>query len=114
MQDFPRTSTDGTDKTARASCAAACSFTHDLPALRTAPALFAIAADGHPDAGDGVESADSAPYFAELVTLARGNMNSCLVEFPDGYRMVTSRNAIGKAAGSVSGREAEGPAGMTL
>jgi hypothetical protein len=46
--------------------------------------------------------------------LARGNMNSCLVEFPDGYRMVTSRNAIGKAAGSVSGREAEGPAGMTL
>jgi hypothetical protein len=30
--------------------------------------------------------------------LARGNMNSCLVEFPDGYCMVTSRNAIGKAA----------------
>jgi hypothetical protein len=34
--------------------------------------------------------------------LARGKMNSCLVEFP-GYRMVTSRNAIGKAVGLVSG-----------
>jgi hypothetical protein len=30
-------------------------------------------------------------------------MNSCLVEFPDGYRMVTSRNAIGEAVGLVSG-----------
>jgi len=28
--------------------------------------------------------------------LARGTMNSCLVEFADGYRMVTSRNAIKK------------------
>ena len=46
--------------------------------------------------------------------LARGNMTSCLVEFPDGYRMVTSRNAIGKAVGLVSGSTAEGPAGMTL
>jgi hypothetical protein len=46
--------------------------------------------------------------------LARGNMNSCLVEFPDGYRMVTSRNAIGKAVGLVSGSTAEEPAGMTL
>jgi hypothetical protein len=35
--------------------------------------------------------------------LARGKMNSCLVEFPDGYRMVTSRNAIGKAVGLVPG-----------
>jgi hypothetical protein len=26
--------------------------------------------------------------------LARGKMNSCLVEFEDGYTMVTSRNAI--------------------
>lgn len=26
--------------------------------------------------------------------LARGTLNSCLVEFEDGYRMVTSRNAI--------------------
>jgi hypothetical protein len=26
--------------------------------------------------------------------LERGKMNSCLVEFPDGYRMVTSRLAI--------------------
>jgi hypothetical protein len=26
--------------------------------------------------------------------LARGTMNSCLVEFADGYQMVTSRNAI--------------------
>jgi len=25
---------------------------------------------------------------------ARGTMNSCLVVFEDGYRMVTSRNAI--------------------
>lgn len=29
--------------------------------------------------------------------LARGAMNSCLVEFADGYRMVTSRNAIRRA-----------------
>jgi hypothetical protein len=29
--------------------------------------------------------------------LARGTLNSCLVEFRDGYRMVTSRNAIRKA-----------------
>jgi hypothetical protein len=28
--------------------------------------------------------------------LARGTMNSCLVEFEDNYRMVTSRNAIMK------------------
>lgn len=28
--------------------------------------------------------------------LARGTMNSCLVVFADGYRMVTSRNAIMK------------------
>jgi hypothetical protein len=26
--------------------------------------------------------------------LARGKMNSCLVEFEDGYQMVTSRNAL--------------------
>ena len=26
--------------------------------------------------------------------LARGKMNSCLVEFASGYQMVTSRNAI--------------------
>lgn len=26
--------------------------------------------------------------------LARGAMNSCLVEFEDGWRMITSRNAI--------------------
>lgn len=29
--------------------------------------------------------------------LARGKMNSCLVRFPDGYTMVTSRNAIRRA-----------------
>lgn len=26
--------------------------------------------------------------------LARGRMNSCLVEFADGYRVVTSRNYV--------------------
>lgn len=26
--------------------------------------------------------------------LARGALNSCLVEFADGYRMITSRNAL--------------------
>lgn len=26
--------------------------------------------------------------------ICRGAMNSCLLEFEDGYRMVTSRNAI--------------------
>lgn len=29
--------------------------------------------------------------------LARGGMNSCMVEFEDGYRVVTSRNAVRKA-----------------
>lgn len=29
--------------------------------------------------------------------IARGTMNSCLLEFEDGWRMVTSRNAIMKA-----------------
>ena len=29
--------------------------------------------------------------------LIRGKMNSCLVEFEDGYRVVTSRNYIRKA-----------------
>lgn len=26
--------------------------------------------------------------------LARGKMNSCCVEFEDGYKMITSRNAL--------------------
>lgn len=29
--------------------------------------------------------------------LARGTMNSCLLEFEDGWRMVTSRNALRRA-----------------
>lgn len=29
--------------------------------------------------------------------IARGTMNSCLLEFADGRRMITSRNAIRKA-----------------
>lgn len=29
--------------------------------------------------------------------LARGRMNSCLVEFPDGYKVITSRWAVRKA-----------------
>ena len=38
--------------------------------------------------------------------LARGTMNSCLVRFADGYRMVTSRNAIMKnTAASCQGGE---------
>ena len=28
--------------------------------------------------------------------LARGKMNSCLVEFSDGYRVITSRNFVRK------------------
>jgi hypothetical protein len=30
--------------------------------------------------------------------LARGAMNSALVEFPDGYRVITSRSGIRRAA----------------
>jgi hypothetical protein len=30
--------------------------------------------------------------------LCRGAMNSALVEFPDGYRVVTSRNGLRRAA----------------
>jgi len=29
--------------------------------------------------------------------LVRGSMNSCLIEFPDGFQAVTSRNALRKA-----------------
>jgi hypothetical protein len=32
-----------------------------------------------------------------LRVLVRGKMNSCLVEFQDGYTVVTSRNALRKA-----------------
>jgi hypothetical protein len=31
--------------------------------------------------------------------LARGAMNSCLLEFADGYRTVTSRNGLRRAGG---------------
>ena len=30
--------------------------------------------------------------------IARGKMNSCMLEFDDGWRVVTSRNALRKAA----------------
>lgn len=30
--------------------------------------------------------------------LARGKMNSCLVEFADGHRVITSRHAVRRAA----------------
>ena len=31
-----------------------------------------------------------------LRVLARGKMNSCLIEFEDGYKAITSRNALRK------------------
>lgn len=31
---------------------------------------------------------------AKCKVLARGKMNSCLVEFEDGYKVITSRNYI--------------------
>jgi len=33
------------------------------------------------------------------IVLARGRMNTCLVKFEDGFRAVTSRNALRKVAG---------------
>ena len=33
--------------------------------------------------------------------LVRGSMNSCAVEFADGFKAVTSRNALKKASGPV-------------
>jgi len=45
--------------------------------------------------------------------LAPGKMNSCLVEFPDGYRMVTSRLAISLVSSSTL-RKAEGRAGVPI
>jgi hypothetical protein len=35
-------------------------------------------------------------YMTPCRVLARGKMNSCLVEFEDGYRVVTSRNYLMK------------------
>lgn len=32
----------------------------------------------------------------KCAVLARGKMNSCLVEFEDGYRTITSRNYVRK------------------
>ncbi|WP_156910076.1 hypothetical protein [Rubritepida flocculans] len=46
-----------------------------------------------------------------LRVLARGTLNSCLVEFEDGFRAITSRNALRRA--SVSD-ELEKPVGKKL
>jgi len=35
-------------------------------------------------------------YLTPCKILVRGKMNSCLVEFEDGYRVVTSRNYVMK------------------
>ena len=35
-------------------------------------------------------------YMTPCKLLTRGKMNSCLVEFEDGYRVVTSRNYLMK------------------
>jgi hypothetical protein len=35
-------------------------------------------------------------YMTRCRVIARGKMNSCLVEFEDGYRVVTSRNYLMK------------------
>ena len=35
-------------------------------------------------------------YMAPCRVLVRGKMNSCLVEFEDGYKVVTSRNYVMK------------------
>lgn len=32
----------------------------------------------------------------ECIVTARGTMNSCCVQFDDGFKMVTSRNALAK------------------
>jgi hypothetical protein len=37
------------------------------------------------------------PERAALQVTARGTLNSCRVEFEDGFVMITSRNAIRKA-----------------
>lgn len=41
--------------------------------------------------------------------LARGAMNSCAVIFEDGFRAVTSRNALAKVKGEVNGVRSEDP-----
>ena len=33
-------------------------------------------------------------FYQRCAVLVRGRMNSCLIEFEDGYRVVTSRNYI--------------------
>ena len=33
-------------------------------------------------------------YLTRCKVLARGKMNTCLVEFEDGYRVITSRNYL--------------------
>ena len=35
-------------------------------------------------------------YMASCRVIARGKLNSCLVEFEDGYKVVTSRNYVMK------------------
>lgn len=36
-------------------------------------------------------------YGQRCRVIARGTLNSCLLEFPDGFRVITSRNALRKA-----------------
>ena len=71
--------------------------------------------DTAPEAQDRAQVADSDPAAAAPATYiyrwnrqgrkgqrcevtARGTMNSCCVRFADGYQMVTSRNALKRAA----------------
>lgn len=45
-----------------------------------------------------VRSRLPARFGATCRVLVRGGMNSCLVEFEDGYRVVTSRNYLRRIA----------------
>jgi len=82
---------------------------HDLKGPHHLATASTSAVIGHPTAGD---ASLALPYLYRwdrqgrkgqpCDVKARGTMNSCLVEFSDGYRMVTSRNAIRKNLAAIS------------
>lgn len=82
-------------------CAAAAVMIVELSPTSTAtPARARVAAPkssagGHPPATRYVYAWNRCGRKGQTCKLlARGAMNSCLLEFDDGFRMVTSRNAL--------------------
>jgi len=51
-----------------------------------------------------VKDAPTCPGKGSLARMVRGKMNSCMIEFEDSFRTVTSRNALRRANVSRQGQ----------